>query len=174
MIEKHNTAVFFIFLLRNGSVEVDLKVFTVINANTTKQVKAVDHLMDGIVSALKKEFKVTSIIVLGMLWNHYISYQYIHVLIHGIVNKRKWSWKQNKKLEDWKKKLSYQCLVGTQRCSSTPHGWKPHAGPPPNSSTPAPHSFPRQVVLCLPTLLLPMGSNVNALIGSSLGCIIET
>ncbi|KAJ7382831.1 hypothetical protein OS493_032466, partial [Desmophyllum pertusum] len=53
-----------VLAFRNGSVEVDLKVFTVINANTTKQVKTVDHLMDGIVSALKKEFKVTSIIVL--------------------------------------------------------------------------------------------------------------
>ncbi|XP_078383586.1 uncharacterized protein LOC144666105 isoform X1 [Oculina patagonica] len=49
---------------RNGSVELKIKVLTVINANTTKEGEARNHLIDGIESALKRRLDVTTIIVL--------------------------------------------------------------------------------------------------------------
>ena len=50
---------------RRGSVEAEIKVLTVVNLNRTNEIEARNHLTDGIESALKKSFNISSITVLG-------------------------------------------------------------------------------------------------------------
>lgn len=67
LLETYHIAIslWYLFLLRNGSGEADVKVIAVINENTTKENEARDHLIDGIKSALTKRFDITTIIILG-------------------------------------------------------------------------------------------------------------
>lgn len=73
LVETFHIAIspWYLFLRRNGSVKADVQVIAVINANTTKEDEARDHLIDGIESALKERFDVTIIIVLGKSFINY-------------------------------------------------------------------------------------------------------
>ena len=62
--------------------------------------------------------------------------------------------------------------TGLQRFSSTPLGWQPLGRPPPNSSTPAPHSFPSLPFYV--KLFLVSQYFSFPLEATSLGCILKT
>ena len=53
-------------------MRAEIEVLTVINTNTTKDVEAHNHLIDGIEPALKKTFDVTAITVLGKSYSTHI------------------------------------------------------------------------------------------------------
>ena len=57
---------------RRGSVQAEIKVFTVVNLNKTNEVDARNHLIYGIKSALKKSFNIIALTILGKLYNYQV------------------------------------------------------------------------------------------------------
>ncbi len=55
----------FYFFLSMGSVQANIQVLAVINTNTTGKVEALNHLVEGLNSAVGKVLNVTTVRVLG-------------------------------------------------------------------------------------------------------------
>ena len=55
----------FLLFLSMGSVQADIQVLAIINTNTTQTVDALNHLVEGLNSAVRTVLNVTAVRVLG-------------------------------------------------------------------------------------------------------------